>query len=321
MIAVPPAAESRYLRIAADIRARITSGDLRPGDPVPSTRQITKQWGVAMATATKALTALRTEGLIEVVRGVGAVVARPPARKRRPPRTPAAEEAGGVVPALSREGLVATGIAIADAEGLAALTMRRLAAEVGTGAMSLYRYVPSKEELVRLMLDAVFAEEPPPDPGPPGWRAKLALLARLQWDLGRRHPWIAQLVASVTRPPLVPHAMAHTEWALGALEGLGLDATARLGVVMASTGYVIGMAHRWVLEADAEQDTGMTPDQWFASHDASMGEIFASGRFPRLDALGDDDVMDLDTLFEFGLRLHLDGVAALIDERARVSEP
>jgi AcrR family transcriptional regulator len=316
---VPPA-EPPSLRIAADLRARIASGELKPGDPVPSTRQITRQWGVAMATATKALAALRTEGLVEVVRGVGAVVAQPLAAGRRPPRPPAAP--AGAAPTLSRERLVSVGIGISDTEGMAAVTMRRLAAEVGAGAMSLYRYVSGKDKLVLLMLDAVFAEEPLPEPGPPGWREKLTVLARCEWNLCRRHPWVtAAQVASFTRPPLVPHAMAHTEWALGALEGLGLDTATRFGVVMAFNGYVTGMARQWALEADAQQDTGMTSDQYLASQDASFTEVFASGRFPHLAALGDDDVMDLDRLFEFGLQLHLDGVATLIARRGRAERP
>ncbi|HEX8628679.1 MAG TPA: winged helix-turn-helix domain-containing protein, partial [Catenuloplanes sp.] len=68
-----------YARIVADIRARIVAGELRPGDRAPSTRQITRQWGVAMATASKALAALRQEGLVHPARGVGTVVSAPPA--------------------------------------------------------------------------------------------------------------------------------------------------------------------------------------------------------------------------------------------------
>src|SRR3954453_12233435 len=122
--AAPPSA-----RIAAELRRRIASGELAPGARMPSTRAIVQRYGVAMATATKALTTLRHEGLIRSVRGVGTVVAgaQPPRRAAASParRRPAGE--GG----LSVATVVAAGIAVADAEGLQALSMRRVAAELG----------------------------------------------------------------------------------------------------------------------------------------------------------------------------------------------
>ncbi|MBZ4324459.1 GntR family transcriptional regulator, partial [Streptomyces huiliensis] len=80
---------SRSGRIVTEIRRRIEAGELAPGDRVPSTREITRQWGVAMATATKVLTELRHEGLVRAVPGVGTVVAAPPRRPGRPARRPA----------------------------------------------------------------------------------------------------------------------------------------------------------------------------------------------------------------------------------------
>lgn len=306
-----------YRRIAAELRARIDSGEWAPGDRVPSTRQITRDWGVAMATATKVLAVLRTEGLIETVRGVGTVVARRPATSRRRPAAVAgsADRAGQprAEPPAGREQLAAAAVAIADAEGVAAVTMRRLAADVGVATMSLYRYVDGKDALVQLMIDAVFGEVELPQQGPRGWRARLELLTRLQWRICRRHPWLPPLVSSVARPPLAPNAMAHTEWAMRALDGLGLDTKTRLALTMTSSGYVIGMAMRWSVEVDAEQETGMTSDQWFAANDATAAAIFASGRYPQLAAIGSADMMDLDALFEFGLRCHLDGIAALVE--------
>jgi DNA-binding transcriptional regulator YhcF (GntR family) len=150
-----------YLRIAGEIRRRIASGDLRAGDRVPSTREITRQWGVAMATATKVLATLRDEGLVRTVAGVGTVVERAP----RQPEAAASEHGP------RRDRIVHAAVGIADAEGLEAVSMRRLAAQLGVGAMSLYRYVPGKEALVHLMAEAVFRQHPLPEPGPDGWRA------------------------------------------------------------------------------------------------------------------------------------------------------
>src|SRR5207248_6873936 len=112
-----------------------------------------------------------------------------------------------------RERLVRAAIALADADGRAALSMRRLAAEVGVGPMALYRHVPDKDELLRLMADTAFGEEALPQSGPAGWRARLELGARVQWRAYRRHPWLAPiLLNSLVRPPIVASALRHVDW-------------------------------------------------------------------------------------------------------------
>src|SRR4249919_2561350 len=93
----------------------------------------------------------------------------------------------GPKPSRSVEEVVAAAVALADAEGLAALSVRRVAEALGLSPMSLYTYVPSKAELLDLMLDSVAAEIPPPDGG--DWRGKLAQLARARWAMAQRHPW------------------------------------------------------------------------------------------------------------------------------------
>src|ERR1700733_8338657 len=117
-----------YAQIAAELRDQITNGTLAPGDRVPSTREITQRWGVAMATATKALTALRQEGIVRPIPGVGTVVgARPPAHRRPlalappppPPGPGAARRRGTSDPRLAPDRIVAAAMAVADAEGLA----------------------------------------------------------------------------------------------------------------------------------------------------------------------------------------------------------
>jgi AcrR family transcriptional regulator len=300
--------EAQYTRIVADIRARIAAGDLRPGDRVPSARQITREWGVAIATATKAHAVLRRDGLVRAVPGIGTVVAAAPVddpgprpARRREPRDPDSE--------LTRDRIVRAAIAIADAEGLAALSMRRVATDLEVATMSLYRHVQSKDDLVMQMADAVFAGAPLPDP-PAGWRAQLELIARWQWTHYRRHPWLAPFI-SMTRPQLVPSGMVHTERVLAALDGLGLDPATTLHVTLTVLGFVRGVAVNLEPEAHAEQDTGLTSDEWMAAQDRRLREIFASGRFPMLSRLasGPDIEADLDTVFEFGLGQLLDGLA------------
>lgn len=301
-----------YLQIVTEIRRRIAAGELRTGDRVPSTRQIAREWGVAIATATKALTTLSQEGLVQAMPRVGTVVAAPqprPASSLRGPR----RQAQATDQELTQERILHTAIGIADTEGLPALSMRRVAAELGVATMSLYRHLQSKDELVLLMADAVFGEAKFPEPPPPGWRAQLELLARKQWGICRRHPWIARVI-SLTRPTPAPNGIAHTEWAMRAVDGLGLDPTTMLYVAITIAGYVQATAVNLESEVEAEQDTGITSEEWRQSQAMTLATVLASGRFPMLSGIASqpDLSLDLDRLFEFGLELLLDGLAVRI---------
>ncbi|MFF2194666.1 TetR/AcrR family transcriptional regulator C-terminal domain-containing protein [Streptomyces sp. NPDC058157] len=305
-----------YLRIAAAIRRRITDGDLAPGDRVPSTRRIAAEWGVALATATRALAALRQEGLVEARPRIGTVVAgsAPAAPPRRPPAPGAHPEQG-----LSLERIVRAGVEIADAEGISALTMRGVAARLGVGAMSTYRYVPGKEDLVLHMADAAFGEAAYPAPDTAGdWRSRVELGARTLWGLYRRHPWLAQ-VGSLTRPLLVPNLMVHGEWVLGAFDGHGLDATALFDVHVLLYSHIQGLAVHLEREAQAEAATGQSEDQWMDSRAPALRHLAESGRFPTFTkvvaAFEDGYDLRLDALFELSLRTLLDGLTPLVEGR------
>ncbi|MFF3209377.1 TetR/AcrR family transcriptional regulator C-terminal domain-containing protein [Streptomyces sp. NPDC002886] len=301
------AMEPPYLRIAGDIRRRITSGELAPGARVPSTRRITQEWGVAMATATKALATLNQEGLVRPVPGVGTVVAE--SGRERPPAPPHG---------LTRDRIIRAAIALVDGEGLGALSMRRVATDFGVSTMALYRHVPSKGELVRLMSETVFSAEPP-GPRPPGWRAQLEQEARWLWVLCERHPWLARAMAGLTRPMATPHAMRYTERVLAALTGLGLTPNQIIHVHLALIGYAQGVAAAVELESQARQDTGITPEEWMAANEPRMESIQTAGSFPVLSTLfeGEEFTLELGTLFEFGLARMLDGVEALIERSGR----
>jgi DNA-binding transcriptional regulator YhcF (GntR family) len=301
--------DAPYLRIANEIRRRIAAGELRPGDAVPSTRQLTREFGVALATATKALAMLRQEGVVTAVPRVGTVVAgvapavAPPVSRRA--RTGES--------AVTLDGIVQAAIRVADAEGIDALSMRRVAADIGIPTMSLYRYVPSKEDLLLRMVDSVFSEDPLPEPAA-HWRTRLEDLAHLQWAICHRHPWVARHV-SITRPMAVPNGMAHTEAALRALEGTGLDKTTMVHAAVTIAGHVVGTALHLEQEVEAEQDSGLNNEEWYEAQDLTLGRLLASGRFPMLASLDDIPNFDLnlDIIFELGLRLLLDGLTAMID--------
>ncbi|WP_328421406.1 TetR/AcrR family transcriptional regulator C-terminal domain-containing protein [Micromonospora sp. NBC_00389] len=299
-----------YLRIVGELRRRIAAGELGPGDRLPSTRQIVREWGVAMATASRALTALRQENLVRALPGVGMVVTGP----EPPPavRGARADTRRGTARGVTRDQVVRTATEIADAEGLPALSMRRIATELDVPTMSLYRQVRGKEQLLLLMADAAFAAHRLPRTFPPGWRDQLELLCRLQWSMYRRHPWLAQVV-SLTRPLMAPHAVAHTEWALRALAGHGLDQHTQLHLAAALANHVRGTAVNLEREAEAEQDTGLTDDEWMVAQADVLTGLLAAGEFPHLARLARSPVdLNVDSLFEFGLQRLLDGVAELL---------
>ncbi len=296
--------ENTSARIAADLRARIAAGEFGPGERVPSTRELTRQWGVAMATATKALSLLQDEGLLRSVRGVGTVVAARPSAPR-----PARRRGG---PSPLRDDVVRTAIAVADAEGIATLSMRRIAAELGIPTMSLYQHVPGKDDLVTLMIDHAFGEEPLPAQPPSGWRDALEVAARRQWAAFRRHPWLAPAM-SLTRPQLVPSALAYTEWALAALDGRGLDPAGAFNVHIMLFSYVRGMAINLESEAQAEAESGVTAEEWMAAHADTLTTLAAGGSYPHFERVAALDFdLDLDALFELGLRCLLDGLRGVL---------
>lgn len=296
------------VRIASELRRRISSGELAPGARMPSTRALVQRYGVAMATATKVLTSLRHEGLIRSVPGVGTVVAgEVPARSaERPARRRGAGDGG-----LGVDAIVAAGIAVADAEGLAALSMRRVATELGGAPMSLYRHVSDKDELLLKMMDAAISEVVLPEP-PQEWRAGLEVGARVLWAGFRRHPWLPAAL-SLTRPQLLPGALAYSEWALGVVSRAGLDPLTTFTTHLTVFTFVRGMAMNLELEAEAEAASGLTGDEWMAGQEHALEALVADGKHPNFTRVlrGMDFDLDLDQLFEFGLQRLLDGLAAM----------
>jgi DNA-binding transcriptional regulator YhcF (GntR family)/AcrR family transcriptional regulator len=300
---VPPSA-----RIATDLRHRITSGELAPGARMPSTRAIVQRYGVAMATATKVLTTLRHEGLIHSIPGIGTVVvgeAAAAGTNPRPARRRSSPDVLGVGP------IVAAGIAVADAEGLAALSMRRVAAELGAAPMSLYRHVRDKDELLLKMMDAGISEVALPPP-PSSWRDGLEAAARAMWTTFRRHPWLPAAL-SLTRPQLLPGALNYTEWVLGVLARAGWDPLTMFTTHLTVFTFVRGLAMNLELEAEAEAATGLTGDEWMNGQEDALAALVADGQHPAFaDVLsGMDFDLDLDALFDFGLQRLLDGIAAM----------
>jgi AcrR family transcriptional regulator len=294
--------EPPYLRIASALRGRISSGELRPGDRVPSTRQIAREYGVAIVTATKVLATLRDEGLVIAKPRAGTVVA-----ERTRPQRRRAVEAEPI-----RDRIVAAAVALADAEGLGAVSMRRIATELGIATMSIYHYLPGKDELVAAMIDESFGDDELPPIPEAGWRARMDLIARLQWSFYRRHPWLAEAM-SFTRPPLAPRAMRYTEWTLAALDEYGLSGETMTYVAVSLASYVRGTAVNLEPERRAEQDTGVDSEAWMSEQESAFQEILRGQRFPVLARIAEQGIdLDLTSLFEFGLERFLNGLSGVL---------
>ncbi|MEV4150450.1 GntR family transcriptional regulator [Amycolatopsis sp. NPDC049691] len=287
----------KYVAIADELRDRIARGELPPGARVPSTRRLATDHGVAMATAAKALALLSQEGVVQAEPRSGTVVA---GRERR-----------GGPRGLTREQLVRTAIAIADTEGLNALSMRGVAARLGVAAMAPYKYVRGKDELVMLMADAAFGERGYPATPRGDWRDRLTLGGRTLWSLYKRHPWLAQL-APLTRPLALRNLGMHGEWALSALSELDVDAATLCDLHVLFFSYVQGIAIHLEREQSALASSGLSEEQWLDLQAPAMAAMTA-GRpvFAKMlrDLGGDGYDLVLDDLFESGMRALLDGLA------------
>ncbi|MEV4012889.1 TetR/AcrR family transcriptional regulator [Nonomuraea angiospora] len=223
-------------------------------------------------------------------------------------------------PELSVDRIVRAAIEVADAEGLPALSMRRVAERLGVGTMSLYTYVPGKPELFDVMLDTVYGETARPDDVPGGWRGRLEQIARENWALYLRHPWLLQVATS--RPVLGPNVTAKYDYELRAVDGIGLTDLEMDSVITLVTGFVHGTARGAVEAAQVESQTGLTDEQWWAAHAPFLSRITDAARYPTAARVGQaagealNAAYSPEHAFEFGLERVLDGVEALISRRS-----
>jgi len=223
----------------------------------------------------------------------------------------------GRPPRYDRDAVVAAGVALADAEGLAAVTMRAVAGRLGAGVMSLYSYVPDKPALVQAMVEQVSAELALPvltgD-----WRADLAASARAQRAMMLRHPWLIE--ALTHRQPPGPGTLAYLEHVLAALEPTGLPGGEGLLVASLLTGFVLNAVRGELADGAAAADAaaadaaaaGAGPPSG-AEQARALEALLASGRYPRLVALvaadpGPEPPRTISDLFDELLDRTIDGL-------------
>jgi AcrR family transcriptional regulator len=239
---------------------------------------------------------------------------------------------------LSPDAIVTAAIELADAEGLAAVSMGRVAERLGYTPMSLYRHVPSKEALLALVQDAAFGDPPASLSSRGGWREDLAAWARGVSSGWLAHPWVLDI--PISGPPAMPRSVAWLERALVATADTPLSLGEQLSVALLLSGY----ARSWAqLERDLQRGrdrSGLSDEQVYPEYQRVLLQLVEPDRFPAVHAVisegmfdedagaggegddrraGDDrhDGGEMEDEFEFGLQRILDGIEAHIDRRSR----
>jgi AcrR family transcriptional regulator len=225
-------------------------------------------------------------------------------RRERPSRGPK--------PGLSVERIVDAGVRVASSEGLPAVSMARVAQELGTSTMSLYRYVKAKDELMMLMADAALGLPPSVAPEE-GWRDALSRWAWSQHERMRLHPWAVRV--PIAGPPTTPNQVALMESVLWALRGTALPEDEKASVLLLLSGYVRNEA---TLTAEL-MAAGFISDEQMMGYSRILATLTDPERFPALHTLLKAGVFDRadppEKEFGFGLERILDGIEALIASR------
>lgn len=217
--------------------------------------------------------------------------------------------ARGPKPNLSLSRVVEAGVHVASTEGLAAVSMARVAQELGASTMSLYRYVAAKEELLTLMVDAALGRPPAPDPDE-GWREGLSGWTRDYHARLSAHPWAVRV--PITGPPTTPNQVAWMERALWAMRSTGLSEDEKASVLLLLSGYVRNEATLTVELTIA----GFIDDEAMMGWSRLLATLTDPDRFPAIHALLAAGVFDRadppEKEFSFGLERILDGIEAIL---------
>ncbi|MET9345747.1 TetR/AcrR family transcriptional regulator [Streptomyces termitum] len=189
----------------------------------------------------------------------------------------------GPKPAFSRQDVVAAAVRIADADGIEAVSMRRIAAELGCGTMSLYNYVPRKEDLYELMVDAASAEYVFPAEPSGDWRADMTGLAHQTRAIMYRHPWLPRVMT--TAYGFSPNALRYLEWCLGCLAPLDVPAGLKMQLVALVNGTVMATVRNEQAIAERARALPWSEAEEQAVRAAYLMDQVAGGRYPHLAAL------------------------------------
>ncbi|MEU9506245.1 TetR/AcrR family transcriptional regulator C-terminal domain-containing protein [Micromonospora sp. NPDC048170] len=220
---------------------------------------------------------------------------------------------------LTMEQVVAAGIRVAEGDGLPAVSMSRVAGELGVATMSLYRYVSAKSDLLELMADTAYGDPPAPRGPDEGWRPALARWALANVTAIHRHPWIRQV--PVSGPPMGPNGVRWMEAGLAALRGTALRGTERLSAILLVSGYARYWATLTADMTEAAAREQLSPEDVGMRYWQQLARLTRHGPYPAIRELlaegaegGDDEEFEAE--WRFGLDRILDGVETLIRSRA-----
>lgn len=232
----------------------------------------------------------------------------------------------GPKPTLSVDKIVRTAIAIADADGLDAVSMQRVAGDLGYTTMSLYRYIPSKEQLIEVMLDT--ATETPPESAAPGahWRTEIEAWVQRVWDVYQRHPWMVRV--QISGPPAGPNNLAALEAVLRPLSRAGLDGVELISTAVFLLGVIRELARTSLDISNAQEQAGITATEAEEGFATVLRTYLDNEHFPILAKLVSNGVFDpagapedggLGLDLNFGVQRLLDGIESYT--RSRRSDP
>lgn len=235
-----------------------------------------------------------------------------------PPAPPA--NGRGPRPKISLDQIVQAGMEIADAEGLGALSMRKVASHLGVGAMSLYTYVPGRSELVELMIDRAYGQQALPDRSL-GWRAQVERHSRGVWALYQAHPWL--LDHNLSRLPVGPNVLDSEEALYAAIAAGGVPPTRIVAIANVITWHVFGMARAQISDAEEARHTGVSAEAYWMARNSFWVTYFDMNRYPTMSAIWDAGGFDDPDTADFDRMLTslLDAIELLINASGGAGEP
>ena len=204
--------------------------------------------------------------------------------------------ARGPRPKTSLAQVVDAGVAIADAEGLGALSMRKVASRLHIGAMSVYTYVPGRSELIELMIDRVYADHPLPDPTL-GWRDRVEGWMRATWRIYSAHPWL--LDYNMARLPIGPHVLDVDEALYAAILAAGFTGADNVAITNVIRWQLLGAARSMIGDAAEERHTGVSAEAYWESRSSFWTTYFDETRFPTMAAVWASGGFDDPAVYDF----------------------
>jgi AcrR family transcriptional regulator len=226
----------------------------------------------------------------------------------------------GPKPKISLQQIVQAGMDLADAEGLDALSMRKVASHLKVGAMSLYTYVPGRSELVELMIDRAYGEQTLPDPSQ-GWREQVESHSRQLWALYEAHPWL--LDHNLSRLPVGPNVLDSEESLYAAIAAGGVPPARIVSIANVITWHVFGMARAQISDAEEARHTGVSAEAYWMARNNFWITYFDMNRYPTMSAIWDAGGFDDPDTADFDKMLTrlLDAIELLINASGGNAQP